>query len=177
MRNQLVAGVMVDDDDVKQVFRQARLFANFLKTQRAAGTNLGMFQDIAIACHQVCRQNANRLVKGEVPRLDRIDHANRLIGHHAVFLAIHQLAGLVLELFRARTGGPVEDRGAEVNFVKAVLIELTNLAGHQLGQFLFIIAQLFGNLFQIGRALIMGELAPVLKGLMRGLDRAERLGF
>ena len=147
MADQLVGGIVVNDDNVEQVFGQARFFADLFQTQAAAGADFRVFQDAAVAGHQVRGQHAHGLVEGEVPRLDLIDHADGLIGHHTALLAARVFALFVLQHVGAVLGGIFKDLRAEFDLGQPVFVELADLAGHQFRQAFLILAQLLGDLF------------------------------
>ena len=177
MLDQLVAGVVVDQDDLEQVLGQARLDAQLAQAQAGAGADAGVFQHAGIARHQVRGQHADRLIKREVPRLDRIDHADRLIADHAALALGAMGALLVGQRVRAGLGRVVEDRGADLDLGLAVFQQLAGLVRHQRGQIVGIVAQLLRDLGQVGRAVARGTGAPFQKRGMTGLQAGRRCLF
>ena len=148
MGDQGVAGVMVDDDHLEQVLGQAGLDAQIAQPQARARADAGMLEDAAITRHQAGSQDADRLVERKIPRLDRIDDADRLIADHAALSVGAVCALLIGQRVRPVRCGVVHDRRADLDLGQAVLQQLAGLARHQGGQVAGLVAQPAGDRLQ-----------------------------
>ena len=92
-----------------------------------------MFQNTTVAGHQVRRKHAGGLVQWEVPRLDRIDDADRLIAHDPA-LAVGTVGALFIRKHvGAILGGILKDGRANLYLGLAIFQQLTCLARHKSG--------------------------------------------
>ena len=59
VRDQGVADVMVDHDNLKQVFGQTRLDTQIAQPQTGPGADAGVLQEASVACHEVGGEHAH----------------------------------------------------------------------------------------------------------------------
>ncbi len=157
---------MIDDQDIEHSSRQSGLKAEIAQQQAAAGANRGMFEDDSVAGHQIGRENADRLVKGKIPGLDAVDHADRRIGYDPAFFAAAMNARFIGEFRGTVLGGIVEDLRAKLHFHLAVPQQFARFPGHEIGDDIRICPQLCGDGSQVWRAHVMAFAAPFLEGVM-----------
>ncbi|MCY0151779.1 hypothetical protein OEG86_05465 [Hoeflea alexandrii] len=172
MLDQLVAGIMVDEHDLEQVFGQTGLDTQFTQAQARAGADAGMLEHAAIAGHQIGGKHADRLVERKVPWLDRVDHADRLIADNSTLTLGAMGPLLVGQHLRPVLGGVIENGSTDLDLGVTILEQLAGLAGHQFGEFICIVTQLLRDPGEIRCPLLMREFAPFEKSLMGSLKTA-----
>ncbi len=160
---------MVDNQHGKQIFREAALHENLRELEPAAGAIAGMLEQHAIAGHQIGDGVADDLIGGEIPRLDPVDHADRRKSDDAA-CGVAGFAFLVGELGRAVGSGVVANRGAQLDLAPAVLDELADLVGHQLGELFLVVAQRLSDVPDHRGALFERLQLPFLESRVAGLD-------
>ena len=92
-----------------------------------------MFQNTTVARHQVRRKHTGGLIQWEVPRLDRIDDADRLIAHDPAFAVGTVGALFIRKHVGAILGGILKDGRANLYLGLAIFQQLTCLARHKSG--------------------------------------------
>ena len=109
-----------------------------------------MLQEHAVARHQRWGRSADHLPEGEVPRHDRENDTERIIGDERFFAA--EVDGLVQKIFLRVVGEPVAVEGAFPDLGKTVGQRLSHLFGHQSREFAFARAKDLGGLVEKGGA-------------------------
>ena len=87
-----------------------------------------------------------------------------------VALAAFDVAFVVSQCLGPDLGGVVADRRAQIDLVFAVLEQLADLVGHQLGELVLGVAQFLGDRRDHPGAVLQAFQAPVEERRMTGLD-------
>lgn len=151
--------------------RQARVEHQFLEGVRALRHVGGVLEQQGIASGQLRSQDAGDLVVGEIPRLDRQDHAQRLVHQqrvafgrigHRQFLRCQQGFGVLHVVLK--------DARGQLDLGQRFGGDLAHLQGQQPRMRLGILAQQVGGALQDRTALFERALAPGQEGFMGGAD-------
>ena len=93
----------------------------------------GVLREHDVASHKLRGHHARRLIEGEIPRLDAVDHADRLVDECAfAFFRVVLLRGQNPSSF---FGVVVEDLGAKVNLRACIADFFAHLQRHNRRQF------------------------------------------